>query len=66
MWARQILPGHYGVLGYLCMSAKTFDEILNRIQRYQTLVSDIGFDSVEPQEDLIEINYFGEYQIGEV
>ena len=52
-----IQPGHYGVLGYACMSSKTFDEILNRMQRYQTLVSDIGHTSIELQEDLIQIKF---------
>lgn len=52
-----IQAGHYGVLGYACMSSKTFDEILNRMQRYQTLVSDIGFNSFELQGERIKIQF---------
>lgn len=32
-----IKPGHYGVLGYACMSSRTFEETVRRMQRYQYL-----------------------------
>lgn len=41
-----IKPGHYGVLGYACMSSINFEEIFYRVQRYQYLVSDIGSSTI--------------------
>lgn len=36
-----IKPGHFGVLGYACMSSANLGEALQRALRYQGLVSDI-------------------------
>ena len=36
-----IKPGHYGVLGYACMSSENLGEALQRALRYQMLVGDI-------------------------
>jgi len=52
-----IKPGHYGVLGYACMSSKTLDEVLNRMQRYQTLVSDIGVNRFELKDENVKIRF---------
>ena len=52
-----IKPGHYGVLGYACMSSRTFEEIVGRMQRYQYLVSDIGANTIQQQGDTIQFQF---------
>jgi len=52
-----IKPGHYGVLGYACMSSRNFEEIVGRLQRYQYLVSDIGANTIQHEGDTIKFQF---------
>ena len=52
-----IKPGHYGVLGYACMSSATFEETFQRMNRYQSLVSDIGFNTVQQQGNMVKFQF---------
>lgn len=45
-----IKPGHYGVLGYACMSSNNLEDALKRALRYQTLVSDICLISIQQKD----------------
>lgn len=46
-----IKPGHFGVLGYACMTAKNLGEALTRALNYQTLVADICLYSLAFDND---------------
>lgn len=46
-----IKPGHYGVLGYACMSSNNLEDALQRALRYQTLVSDICQISIQQKDN---------------
>lgn len=52
-----IKPGHYGVLGYACMSSKTFEDTFQRMHRYQALVSDIGSSRVQQLDDQVKFQF---------
>lgn len=55
-----IKPGHYGVLGYACMSSKTFDDTIQRMHRYQSLVSDVGSSQVSQNDDQVKFQFICE------
>ena len=54
-----IKPGHYGVLGYACMTAKNLGEALTRALNYQTLVADICHYSISLDADnvILSLDY---------
>ncbi len=51
--AEAVKPGHFGVLGYACMSSINLQDALQRALRYQILVSDICSISVTEKDDHI-------------
>ncbi len=52
-----IKPGHYGVLGYACMSSSTVAEMIQRMLRYQSLVSDIGINRITAEGDNLKLQF---------
>ncbi len=48
-----IKPGHYGILGYACMSSASAKDLIDRVDRYQRLVTDICSVSTEITEHSI-------------
>ena len=48
-----IKPGHYGVLGYACMSSNNLEDALQRALRYQALVSDLCQISIQQKNNYV-------------
>lgn len=45
--AKFVQPGSYHVLGYIAMNCSTLADAIHRIQRYESLVGDMGHSQVE-------------------
>ncbi|MDE1464904.1 AraC family transcriptional regulator [Spartinivicinus poritis] len=48
--AQFVQPGSYHVLGYIAMNCATLAEAVDRIQRYEALVGDMGRSQLKPSE----------------
>ena len=47
----RVMPGNYGVMGYMVMACKNFAEALTKAAKYQKLVGDIGYSDVIFEND---------------